>query len=135
DDSYRRLSRLLAAADPDLSQSFEAFVSGLDNFSDWTQPKIWREASFGLVQINDQAIIRKLPTNCYTAAGDGSIQIIQTVVQLQRPDQIEYDYDPAVYNEFKQYAPLQFSFLMVHEWLWELTSDPEVIRNVDYFLH
>src|SRR4051812_46651860 len=54
--SYARISALLARNNPDLAYSFQRFASGLDNFSDWTQPKIWREAGFGLVAINDQNV-------------------------------------------------------------------------------
>lgn len=39
---------------------------------------------FGLVQVNDQNIIRKLPSNCYTLGSDGAIAITHTAADRIR---------------------------------------------------
>lgn len=135
DESLERLRRILLAKNADLAASFEQYIRDFDNHNDFTRPRIWREAGFGLVNIDDERIIRKLPPNCYKLNGDQSIDIIQTVVQTQRPDIFIFEYDPAVFDEFLHFAPLQFSFLVVHEWLWSLTDDVRIIRDVNRFLH
>jgi hypothetical protein len=135
EESRDRIQALLDAKHPDLAYSFRSFVADMDNSFDYSRHRIWHEAGFGLVDVKDERIIRKLPANCYDLRADGSIQITQAVIQEQRPDLFVFDFDPAVYDEFKRLAPLQFSFLMVHEWLWEWTDDVHVVRDANRFLH
>jgi hypothetical protein len=135
EESRDRIAAILAAKSPDLAFGFSSFVADMDNSFDYTRPHIWREAGFGLVNLNDERLIRKIPANCYKLHDDQSIDVIQTVVQTQRADLAIFEYDPSVYDEFLHLAPLQFSFLMVHEWLWSFTDDVRVVREVDRFLH
>ena len=134
-DSIARIEKILFEKHPDLHFSFSQFIKHLDNFFDPSLDKVWNEASFGLVDIKDERVIKKIPANCYKSFSEGKIQIIQSVIRIQRPDQVVYEFDPAVYKEFSELAPLQFSFLLVHEWLWDLTKDVRLIRDVNRLLH
>ena len=134
-ESYQRISGMLERNHPDLSYSFEAFVRHLDNQLDYTRERIWQEASFGLVDLKDERMIRRLPKNCQRFSEDGELELIQTVIRQQKPNLVVYEYDPTILKEFRTLAPLQYSFLLIHEWLWDLTQDVKVIRDANRFLH
>ncbi len=48
---------------------------------------------------------------------------------------LTYHYHPLYLQYLLENDPLQFSFMMVHEWLWDFTSSAVVNRNVNAFLH
>lgn len=88
----------------------------------------------GLIDIQDEQIRRKLPQNCGLATDGNGTAVIQTVVRNKQPQIIRYEYDFETLNELQK-RPLQFSFLLVHEWLWDHSGDPQVIRWANQFLH
>jgi len=132
--SLDRIQALLAEKYPALVDSLQAFRANIDNTSDWTKARIWLDAPQGLVNLNDQNLTRKIPANCGGQNPTAGLNVIQTVVRQKRPNIIEYEVDYSVFNGL-QTRPLQFSFLMIHEWLWDLTDDPAVIRLANRFLH
>jgi hypothetical protein len=134
ESSYQRISQILKKF-PDLDYSFQEFVQDIGNQSDPTRPKIWHESAFGLVDIKDERIIRKVPSNCYKQKDDQAIDVMQTVIRTERADATIYEFDPQILGEFQEFAPLQYSFLLIHEWLWDLTQDVQVIRDINRFLH
>lgn len=134
EESRQRLLSLFAAKAPDLGRLFSKFVAELDNHSDYLRPYIWQEAAYGLIPFDDQRMVRRLPTNCQQV-DSGQVNVIQSVMRRKRPGTIVFQYDPTIYSELSRHYPLQLSFLLVHEWLWDLTSDVEVVREADRFLH
>ncbi len=66
---------------------------------------------------------------------DLAIDVMQTVIRTERLDATIYEFDPKILSEFIEFAPLQYSFLLVHEWLWDLTQDVQIIRDINRFLH
>lgn len=135
EDSRDRLLAALHSKLPDLARLFEGYLADLDNHDDYLRPHLWEQAPYGLVYIDDQSIVRKLPPNCYETGAEGRIRILQTVIRVKKPRLILYDYDPSIFRSLRQSAPLQFSFLLVHEWLWDFTDDVAVVRRVNRFLH
>lgn len=140
--SRARLETLLAKKFPDLAVSFADFAARIPqedtipSQDQYIHRRIWDEAPYGLVDISDERMIRKLPENCYQLVSAAQIQLIQTVIRRKKSDVTIYDYDPDIMlKELKEKAPLQFSYLMVHEWLWDLTDDVDVIRRANRFLH
>lgn len=134
--SKNRIARILERNSPDLSYSFQEFLSDIDNEVDYTRRRIWQEAAFGLIDLKDEALIRKLPANCRSGQSqDGSVQVLQSVTRIKRPDLTIYEFDPEILDELKSIQPLQYSFLMIHEWLWDLTSNVKKIRDMNRFLH
>lgn len=127
EESAARLRRVFAA-EPDLAFLFDDFIAGMNNHDNPSERRIWRGSTYGLADLADERMVRTLPPNCRGP-------ILQSVVQIQRLDAIEYEFDADILAEQRTSAPLQFSFLMVHELLWELTDDVQVIRNVNRFVH
>jgi hypothetical protein len=66
---------------------------------------------------------------------DLAIDVMQTVIRTERPDATIYEFDPKILSEFIEFEPLQYPFLLVHEWLWDLTQDVQIIRDINRFLH
>jgi len=132
EESRDRIRGLLAKGYPSLLESFDRFLADLKNSDDWTRPRIWLPAPHGLIDIQDEEIRRKVPQNCGTS-GNG-ISVIQTVVRNKQPNIIRYEYDSTILAKLHE-QPLQFSFLMVHEWLWDHADSPQIIRWANQFLH
>ncbi|MES3037838.1 MAG: hypothetical protein V4736_08025, partial [Bdellovibrionota bacterium] len=42
---------------------------------------------------------------------------------------------PELLKKLENQGPLQMSFLIVHEWLWKFTSNPDSNRRLNYLLH
>jgi hypothetical protein len=134
DESKARISRLLAAKFPALRHSFDEFTA-LILSSDLESTRIWHEAGFGLEDISDERILRKLPPNCVQRNEAGTPEMIQSVIRTSRPDATVFQYDYEIIENLQRNAPLQFSFLMVHEWLWDFTDDVNVIRDINRLIH
>ncbi|WP_413290944.1 hypothetical protein [Bdellovibrio sp. HCB337] len=133
--SRDRIRALLAKGAPSLLESFDSFLGDLDNQVDWTKKRIWLSAPHGLVDIQDEQIRRKLPENCgWKNLGSIEQEMVQVVVRNKQPHIVRYEYDEEVFNKLKA-APVQISFLLVHEWLWDHSEDPQIIRWTNQFLH
>ncbi len=139
-----RLQRLLEEKVPGLAPSFADFVRQLYNRdygqnSVWSpQTRVWEPAPFGLVKLDDQELVSLLPENC---SENGTFKIIQAVVR-QRPGSsgapdstVVYRYFPQVLDQLNRQSPLQLSFVLVHEWLWDVSRNVDRNRRVNRFLH
>lgn len=134
DESLTRIKTLLETKYPALAVSFENFLKESRNVSDWTQPRIWLASAHGLLDINDEQIKRALPAHCGQSSTTEKVSVIQTVVRIEKPSIIQYEFDAKIIAELAK-RPLQYSFLLVHEWLWDHTDDPQIIRWANQFLH
>jgi hypothetical protein len=137
EDSQQRIWMLLNKNLPELQASFKVFAKNFLN-KDPHFTYVWEEANFGLIDIKDEDLVSLLPENCRGSNGKG--QLIQAVVRQPSkytgmPNKILFGYQPKVLKEMYENAPLQLSFLLVHEWLWEFTQNVQVVRRVDKFLH
>ena len=136
--SKQRILLLLEQKSAYLAKSFKNFLEHSENFNDFTKKRVWDESSFGLVDLKDENIRRKLPNNCgiNKAVGDlNNIELVQAVTRRIHNDKVVYEFDYRVYHHLKTLMPLQFSFLMVHEWLWDITNDPWQIRRLNRIFH
>jgi Leucine-rich repeat (LRR) protein len=134
EESRARISRLLAAKHSALGRSFDRFVSLLYN-TDPLKSNLWNEASFGLEDISDERMLRKLPPNCVRRNDRGTPEVLQAVVRVAHDESTVYEYDYDILENLQSNAGLQYSFLIVHEWLWDFTGDVHVIREVNRLLH
>ena len=98
--------------------------------NDFNAPYTWKSAQYGLVEVNDEKLRLIIPANCQRTSATGPF--IQTIVRAQKPEQIEFTYFPAIFDCLSN---IQKSFLLFHEWLWNLTDDPEIVRNANSILH
>lgn len=136
DESLIRIGENIREKLPEFSAQFTEFKDLLRS-SDFRFNRIWEEAAFGLIDIRDEQIVGLLPSNCKTG---NQYSIVQAVIRQSAgpgvpPGKIVYRYVPSVFSELEQSAPLQLSFLVVHEWLWDIVTDVETNRRLNRFLH
>lgn len=136
-DSSERLLRVLTEKVPTLVPYFKEFTETVFN-RDYSKTKVWEPSPFGLRDLDDESITSLIPQNCKT---ESKTQLIQAVIRefqnysgTQR-GHIVYKYDPEVVQSLDQKSPLQLSFLMVHEWLWDLSQNVNRNRRINRFLH
>lgn len=133
--SLERIANILADTNRDLHYNFVTYVNLIRNDSDFSQKYIWNEAGFGLRPIHDEHIIQLVPRNCFYQDNTKGLQIIQTVIRRERDQQTVFYYHPEILAQLEKLDPLQASFLLVHEWLWNLTNDVTIVRDVNWYLH
>ncbi len=138
DASLDRIERGLKAKLPALLLSFQEFRLTLFNDRNMTLERIWERAPFGLVDLKDEELVTLLPANC--VSGDKA-QISQAVIRQPPsvsglpPGKILYRFVPTVVDQLAQSNPVQLSFLLVHEWLWDFSSNVARNRRINYWLH
>jgi hypothetical protein len=137
-DSSARIQKILDNKLSVAAPLFSGFVANIDNETDYSKGQIWEESSFGLVGVGHsdpryQLIDRMVPKNCYHQNENGEIRLIRTVTRTKKLDTTVYAYDSQILG--KKLAPLQQSFLYVHEWLRDFTDDELVIRRANRVLH
>lgn len=124
----------------DLKRSFAEFLRYVDNRTpevDFRLERIWEGSPTPLVHVSDEKVTRVLSRWCVKPESNGTVPLLQVVVREPRAGQrtIYYEYDTDAYERLRKEAPLQFSFVMVHAWLRDLTDDVSVIRRTNRFLH
>jgi hypothetical protein len=130
------IGRRLAEVAPEAGARFENYRQLIYN-QDPSKKRIWEEASFGLVDVKDEQLSHLLPRNCLRP--DGKLAIIQAVIrttstQINENTPVFYRYSPDAIQSVHD-RPLQISFLMVHEFLWDLSNDVQRNRSAVRYLH
>ena len=141
DASRNRIQTILSEKLPNFARSFSEYISLLRNHDDYSQTRIWNEAAFGLYDVSDENIKIKIPQNCYE---NNQVRLTQVVVRAQTTQIVggtkigqltSYAFDYDRFHDLEVNRPLQFSFLMVHEWLRDYLDDAEKIRTITRFIH
>jgi parallel beta-helix repeat protein len=135
DASLERIGELLKSKVPELYLSFREFKADVYNPS-YAKKHAWEAAPFGLIEIKDESIAVRLPDNCLK---NDKINLIQAVIRLNpnysgSETQI-FKYMPSAIEKLNQERPVQTSFLMIHEWLWELSKNVDRNRRINRYLH
>ena len=134
-DSLASIGASLKAKVPELYLSFKQFENDVYNTS-YDRAHVWEPAPYGLVSLDDQQIAVQLPANCQAG---GRLNLIQAIIRVN-PDfsgaeaQI-FSYMPTAISDLAVQRPAQASFLFVHEWLWELSSNVDRNRRINRYLH
>ena len=134
-DSLHRIEKILFEKLPELAPSFSEFIGTLFNETQYFQPRIWEKAAYGLVDLKDENFVSIVPANCQQ---NGRLMIVQAVIRqdpsaLGLPkDKVLYRYVPEVIQYLIRTNPLQLSFLLVHEWLWDFSDNVERNRRINY---
>lgn len=115
---------------PELIPSFNDFFSALK----WGESfnRIWNEANNGLTDIKDENILKLIPKNCLA---DGRPRLIQTVIRKFEQEKIQYYFEKNILDYQKKMNPLQYSFFMTHEWMWDFTRDVRILRKLNWLFH
>ncbi len=136
DEGWRELESLVARIMPEHRRSFQDFRRWYRNEGNLRAPRLWEAAPFGLIPLEDEGMVRQLPNDCRK---DGQSQIVQTVVR-QDPEfsgtsKIIYKFVPSVLDDLGANDPRQLTFLLIHEWLWDLSPNVDQNRRLNRFLH
>ncbi len=135
--SLERIEQLLSQKVPSLAASFRTFREDFLN----TRPQrnhVWEPAPFGLINIQDEKLTSQVPPNCQKQGGPA---ISQAVIKESQGfsgtlgTTVIYKYDSSIFNRLMQESPVQLSFLLVHEWLWEMSSNVDRNRRLNRFFH
>lgn len=135
--SLARIGTEVAAKFPALAQSFNEFAQQVRNTNP-AKHRVWREAPFGLINLRDEQLIELLPGNCME---NGEARVTQAVIRMKPwvsglpANKIGYSYVPQVFDDLAGQAPLQLSYLLVHEWLWDISDNVVVNRQLNRLLH
>lgn len=133
----KRLLGILGLVAGDLYPSFLDFSKSIDRIS-LSQSEIrnrrWipNSSILGWTFYGNQ---RLLPEECIEQENFFSVTRSVLRVEKSKNKKIEYRYDPVVMANIKSYMPLQFSMLMVHEWLWDHSKNGIKNRAANRFLH
>jgi hypothetical protein len=135
--SLANIEVMLSEKLPFLLESFQEY-SGLIFNTDRTKKYYWvKETNLNNIEDEGYGIF---PKNCwdeYNMMGRIDQAIIRQVVSTKesKEKKIRFLYDAALLNSLKINSSLQYSFLIIHEWLRDFTNNPETIRKVNYYLH
>lgn len=132
-DSFLRISKLLHEKIPAKANSFDEFISQVRN-QDEAKKYTWHPAPFTSSAPTE---IVHLPYHCSNGLGYSDIQqaIVRKVYFDGESEKIHFEFDTNLVDELQKRTVVQFSFLIVHEWIWNFTNDPVKNRKLDYFLH
>lgn len=122
-----------------LRNKIPALSRSLDDFSKFPeQPsssskRLWLTRKNPLIYLNDQNI-DQVPVNCLDQNHNPNIW--QAVIRTAGEGTfILYQRDPNALAELAKNSSIQVSFMYIHEWLRDYTTNPVVIRNVNRYLH
>jgi hypothetical protein len=138
ESSLRRIEEGLRRNLPELLSDFQEFKQNIFNETDFQKKRVWEKAPFGLFDLKDEELVTLVPENCKT---DGKTSIVQAAIRVPsslsgRPeDTYVYKYVPEVVDKLKTANPVQLSFLLVHEWLWDFSRNVQRNRRMNYWLH
>lgn len=136
-NSIERIKNILLQKVPSLVTSFDDFSKNIYNKSN-SENRVWEPSPFGLVPLDDERIATLIPINC---KNQGKNLITQAIIRsTQYSDnsknmQIIYKYDATTLQKLELQKPMQLSFLLVHEWLWDISNNVERNRRINRFLH
>lgn len=135
EQSRRRLQVQLQRLSPVLAQSFADFSSQILQQRE-VRGRVWTPFDLTRIDSGDQEINRNLPPNCYVPkAGGLAPDVRQTALRRYLTSTVQYLYQKDILETQLTRQPLQFSFFMVHEWLWDFTESVQSLRDVNWLLH
>lgn len=122
--------KLLKSNTPELARTYELFLKFRFQEPSLQQERAWIPTPSKPVTLKDEKLEQgDIPDSC------DRDKMRQAVIRTKGSNIILYHYDQELVDSLLTSKPLQHSFLMTHEWLWELTSDVRVVRLVNHFLH
>ena len=103
--------------------------------ADFTRTHIWMPERLGLTDLQDEYLFSKIPVNCYTDDTSMKPFLVQAVFREERPVSTVYHYDSLQVAELHRQSELQYSFLLLHEWLWYYSANANIVRDLNRYLH
>ena len=141
EQSLERIANLIhihRRAFPELISMFESFRADIFNRTDESRYNFWVPARGALSLSDDQDLLHALPYDCIRNGGPMLRQAFWRVAGTrytgQGTETTVYHYDPEILGRLRA-RPVQLSFLLVHEWLWNVSSNVQLNRRINFFLH
>lgn len=138
--NLERIAKLLTTKVPALDKSFQEFLAQLKNQNS-SLKYVWRPTYEDLTDIEDEEFDRFPMGTCADINFQRGGELRQAIVRRAVLDpeynktKIVFLYNQSIYAELEKRHPLQLSFLLIHEWLWNFSTDVKINREVNYFLH
>ncbi|MBC7464556.1 MAG: hypothetical protein H7256_01065 [Bdellovibrio sp.] len=132
-ESLNRIARLIEAKLPQYSSGFNEYVIQFEN-AEPQKTYFWNATQVN--NVGDEIVY--LPYWCRNSRGTSEIvQAVVRTVSLNSKQEtlVNFDYDPKVVDDLEKNSTVQMSFLVVHEWIWNMTNDPDKNRKLDFLLH
>jgi hypothetical protein len=135
-----RVEEFLKDKMPSALASFQSYADNIGN-SDDSGSRIWKASAFDLTDLKDEGLIQQLPDHCLRTNDLGkkvpnTTQIVRRrEITTSSTRKVFYYYDHAKFDALKSDLPLQASYLIVHEWLWDFTNSPWVNRTINRLIH
>ena len=129
--SFHRIGRLLREKSPRLGRSFSRFSYEFDSTAGGTRRYVWSatdEPDLGARDKIKEFLL--LPVTCKGSTTTPAIRQVVHRTRQGREVNFEYEHDMLFSLE-----PLQLSFVLVHEWLWDFTLTTEQNRRLNVLLH
>jgi len=119
---------------PELYLSYQQYTLSL--FKEYSElNRSWKVSNNGLLNIQDENIQKLIPTNCLKSQGETkSLELHQTVIRDSISSNLIYYFDP-ILIDLQNINPQQFSFFILHEWLWDFTRNTQLLRKINWLLH
>lgn len=116
-----------------LLQFYQSAQHQLYRGPDFKNSIIWMPQPFGLIDLKDEALVQAVPPNCKFHEHDQwKPDLRQAVVQEQKVESVVLRYDA---NAIRYLPPMQFSYLMIHEWLRGVLPKTGELRDMNKLLH
>lgn len=136
--SLQRIAKLIAIKIPNLSNSFKEFIElSLIKNTDDSKTYVWQERKDDDFEIVDNESF-DIPFSCRKTSGSTELAQAITRKVISKNDhfkQVILKYNERVILDLESLYPINMSFLLVHEWLWNITKNPNNNRKLNYFLH
>lgn len=130
-----RINLFLRQKYPELLSHFNHFIEAV-RANQAIHGRLWIEEESKLIDIEDEKIQKLIPVNCLEEKnGEYRLKLHQTVIREAIKDPIIYHYDKKILEELEVRNPLQYSFFIIHEWLWDLTRDVRSVRTLNWLIH
>lgn len=138
-ESIASIEEILKPASAGLAQKLKEFRTNAFNISDRNPPYLWQKTDLNLVDVTDEDLLQvDLPENCKV---NGNAQKYQAVIR-QSPKtsglpvwKTLYNYNENIVQELETQDPVQLSYLILHEFLWNYSSSVVSNRILNRFLH
>jgi hypothetical protein len=133
--SFEDLVAELEAKDTNLGASLRLFANEIEN-TDPTRHYLWRKLPLGLQDLKDESITEIIPKNCmnYSQGNSQSVNIRQIIIREKRPNITIFNYDFIQFQKISQ-NETQKSFILIHEWLWNIVTNAKDNRVINRYLH
>jgi|GEM_PF-2718493 len=140
DDLAGRVGRLLRAKAPEaMSRSWDRYAASFLS-GDQTSERVWHATSLTLSDLKDEGQLALIPDHCKIVRQGHLVPDLKQMVRrryLNEDDvtKVHYYYDQNEMDHLRDHLPLQFSYIAVHEWLWDFADSPWANRSANHLIH